>query len=145
MDSMTVSLAKTVVRAGTSFYGSASFFQGASPDTPTSVSYRVTTPDGTVIRDWTAAVPNTSSSVILENEDTALLVATDLKEYRIVTFRAVKSPTTLEVSETYLITNLGYQSVIVSLGAQVSPVIERYLPLPSSRISRNVELDNWNP
>jgi hypothetical protein len=146
MDSMTVSVVKTVVRSGQSTYANAAFFQALVPDTPDSVEYKVEdVATGDLIRAFSPSVPATSSSAILEDEDVTLLSAADLKEYRRVTFRAVKGATTLEESALYLITNLGFQSIIVSLDCEVSPTLERYIPLPSSRISRVVELDNWNP
>ncbi len=147
MDEIDVILASLTVRPGESLYASAFFYNLSIAVSPTSVSYRVDdVVTGDEIRDWTAAVPGFSStSVILENEDVALLVSTDLKEYRRVTFRATLGADTITESAIYAIQNLGYQSIVISLGCQLSPMVERHSPLPSSRISRNVELDNWNP
>jgi len=151
---MTVSVFKSVVRAGQPNIGSASFTDLGNPDTPDSVDYRVdaiffdatfSTFTSTLIRDWSPSVPASSTSVILEDEDEALTVATSLKEFHAVTFRATKGAVTLDESALYLVTNLGYQSIIVSLDCTMTPTLERYTPLPSSRISRVVELDNWNP
>jgi hypothetical protein len=147
MDEIVITLASQTVRPGESLFASAFFFNLSVPTDPMSVDYRVDdVQTGDEIRDWTPCVPGFSStSVILENEDVALLVASDLKEYRRVTFRATLGPDTVTESAIYAIQNLGYQSIVISLGCDLRNVLERYSPLPSSRISRNVELDNWNP
>jgi hypothetical protein len=146
IDQITITLASQTVRPGESLYASAFFFNASVPISPTSVDYKVEdVGTGELIRDWTPAVPGfTSVSVLLDGVDVALLDATDLKEFRRVTFRAT-STVTVTASAIYTIFNLGYQSIVVSLNCQLSPELERYSPLPSSRISRNVELDNWNP
>lgn len=147
MDELDVSLASLSVRPGESLYASAHFYNLTVPVAPDSVDYKVEdVGTGTLIRDWTAAVPlATSVSVIIEGNDVALLIATHLKEFRRVTFRATKGATTLTNSATFAIINLGFQSIIVSLNCAITPQLERYSPLPSQRISRMLDLDNRNP
>lgn len=147
MDELDVTLASLTVRPNESLYASAFFYNASVPIAPDAIDYKVEdVATGNLIRDWTPAVPlATSVSVILENADVALLVATDLKEFRRVTFRATKGTTTLTNSAVFAIVNLGFQSIVVSLDCAISPDIERSLPMPSPRISRVVDLDNHNP
>lgn len=146
MDSMTLTISGLSTRAGKPLYASGEFFQGVNPDTPDSIDYKVEdVGTGDLLRDWTPSAVGTTTSFILEDQDVAMIVATDFRENRLVTMRAIQGATTLLATGTYLVTNFGYQSIIINLGCDMSAQLERYLPLPSSRISRNVDLDNWNP
>lgn len=146
MDEIDLTLASLSIRPGESDFASAFFYNASVAVTPDSVDYKVEdVGSGDLIRDWTPAAPGVSTSVLLDGVDVALLDASDLKEYRRVTFRATKGATTLTASETYVITNIGFQSIVISLGCALTPTLERHSPLPSTRISRVVDLDNLNP
>lgn len=148
MDSITVSVSQAITQVGKPLYATEESFSSASATVPDLILYRVDDITGgvtTEIRAWTPAALGDSTSVILDSEDVEMLYASDLKEYRQVTFRVTQGATVLTESGLYTLTNLGYQSIIISLGCNMSAQLERYLPLPSSRISRVVDLDNWNP
>ena len=148
MDLITLTLSDAEIIHGRTLYVSAEFTDAGNPDTPDSTDYKVEdVATNTLLRDWTPAVPATSTSVQLEGADTDLLTATDLEESRRVTFRATKGTTNLTANTIYLVINPQPVSsqLLVSLDCNLTPQLERYLPLPSSRISRVVELDNWNP
>lgn len=148
MDSITVSVSQANTQAGKPLYVTESSFDAASATVPDSILYRVDDITGgitTEIRTWTPAAVGDTTSVILDAEDVEMLDANDLKEYRQVTFQVVKGATTITETGQYLVTNFGFQSIVLSLQCDMTHELERYAPLPSPRISRVVDLDNWNP
>lgn len=153
MDNISVSVSEPSVKAGRTIYASEYSFDGTSATSADSILYRVddiTAGTSVAVRAWTTAAAGDSTSIILENEDTALLTSSDFKELRRVTFQVTQGATVLSGEATYFVTNyyvtnLGQPTDVISLNCDMTHELERYSPLPSSRISRVVDLDNWNP
>lgn len=119
MDEIQVTVSAETIVSGGELYASASFFDGGTPVTPDSTDYKIDLAgesflaNGT-IRNWTAAVPGESTSVLLEGVDTLLLNSMAPNQAMQVVFRATLGGDTIYAADFYEILSSGRSGTNVS-------------------------------